>query len=294
MDIGSLQLLCLLKRALHRFEFSFEGDHLQLAAHNDFLKLLQVQDLLLQFALRLLEVADGAFVGTHVSKDANGADTRPSRSRRAEALSVVGITSPEALRGLRLAFRVTPRSTTSRRAAVNWRVFRADEAGDGLFNDLICAEAEELGDGVVGEGNLAFEVRDEHRVRRAFLMTLRVGPRFVEFAHVTEDADCADHLAFVVAKGGCVERGRDDFIGGAARVEEGNGAAERRAPTSRRAAVNSRVSSALMKRETDCSRRFVCAEAEELGDRVEFGEGDFAFEVRDEHGSGAFLMRLSA
>src|SRR5205807_1531988 len=48
--------------------------------------------------------------------------TLPSGSRRAEALSVVGITSPLALRGLSRALRVTPRSTTSRRAAVNSRV----------------------------------------------------------------------------------------------------------------------------------------------------------------------------
>src|SRR5437660_10876792 len=48
--------------------------------------------------------------------------TLPYGSRRAEALRVVGITSPLALRGLSRALRVTPRSTTSRSAAVNSRV----------------------------------------------------------------------------------------------------------------------------------------------------------------------------
>src|SRR5262245_51661657 len=48
--------------------------------------------------------------------------TRPFGSRRAEAFSVVEMTSPEALRGLRRESRVTPFSTTSRRAAVNSRV----------------------------------------------------------------------------------------------------------------------------------------------------------------------------
>src|SRR2546427_5864141 len=48
--------------------------------------------------------------------------TLPSGSRSAEALRVVGITSPLALRGLSRALRVTPRSTTSRRAARNARV----------------------------------------------------------------------------------------------------------------------------------------------------------------------------
>src|SRR5207245_1574608 len=45
--------------------------------------------------------------------------TLPSRSRRLLALSVVGMTSPLALRGFRRTLRVTPRSTTYRRAATN-------------------------------------------------------------------------------------------------------------------------------------------------------------------------------
>ena len=48
--------------------------------------------------------------------------TVPSTSLRAEALRVVGMTSPEALRGFRRTLRVTPRSTTSRNAAMNSRV----------------------------------------------------------------------------------------------------------------------------------------------------------------------------
>src|SRR3989442_627160 len=48
--------------------------------------------------------------------------TLPSGSRSAEALRLVGMTSPLALRGFRPAFRMTPRSTTSRSAAVNSRV----------------------------------------------------------------------------------------------------------------------------------------------------------------------------
>src|SRR5215211_2685129 len=48
--------------------------------------------------------------------------TLPSESRRAEAFSDVGMSSPVALRGLSTASRVTPRSTTSLSAAVNSRV----------------------------------------------------------------------------------------------------------------------------------------------------------------------------
>ncbi len=51
--------------------------------------------------------------------------TLPSESRSAAALRLVGITSPEALRGLRTTLRVTPRSTTSSRAATNSRVSSA-------------------------------------------------------------------------------------------------------------------------------------------------------------------------
>ncbi len=48
--------------------------------------------------------------------------TLRSGPRRAEAFNVVGMTSPLALRGLSLASRVTPRFTTSARAAMNSRV----------------------------------------------------------------------------------------------------------------------------------------------------------------------------
>src|SRR5882672_12400324 len=46
----------------------------------------------------------------------------PLGSRRAEAFRLAGMTSPLALRGFRTTFRMTPRSTTSRSAAVNSRV----------------------------------------------------------------------------------------------------------------------------------------------------------------------------
>ena len=92
--------------------------------------------------------------------------TRPSGSRRAEAFSVVGMTSPVALRGFSRALRVTPFSTTSRRAAVNSRV------SSGLMNrDSDCSitssgrKPSSCGDGVVGLEDLALQVGDEHRVR---------------------------------------------------------------------------------------------------------------------------------
>src|SRR6266516_3782921 len=60
--------------------------------------------------------------------------TLPSESRSAAALRLVGITSPEALQR--------------------------------LLDDLVLAEAEQLGDRVVGLEDLPLQVGDEHRVGR--------------------------------------------------------------------------------------------------------------------------------
>src|SRR5256885_11856267 len=93
--------------------------------------------------------------------------TVPSGSRNAEAFSVVGMISPEALRGLSRAFRVTPRATTSRSAAMNSRV-----SSTLMKRDSDCSSTSSLRnpqervDGVVGLEDLALEVGDEDRVGR--------------------------------------------------------------------------------------------------------------------------------
>jgi hypothetical protein len=56
--------------------------------------------------------------------------TLPAESRKADAFSEVGITSPVADRGLRTALRVTPCSTTSFSAAVNSRVSSSEMKRD--------------------------------------------------------------------------------------------------------------------------------------------------------------------
>ena len=77
------------------------------------------------------------------------------------------MTSLLALRGFRTTFRMTPRSTTSRSAAVNSRVssglMKRDER---LLEHLVLAEAEQLRDGIVRLQDLAFEIGDEYRVGR--------------------------------------------------------------------------------------------------------------------------------
>src|SRR6516162_2692883 len=86
--------------------------------------------------------------------------TRPSGSRRAEAFSVVGMTSPLALRGLSLALRVTLGDHLAQRRGELPRLLGADEARQRLLDQLRPAEAEQLRDGVVGLEDLALEVGD--------------------------------------------------------------------------------------------------------------------------------------
>src|SRR5439155_13320069 len=63
---GRLELLVL---PLEVLELLLERDHFQLAADDDLLELLEVEDLLLQLGLGLLEVPDDLLVGSHVTED---------------------------------------------------------------------------------------------------------------------------------------------------------------------------------------------------------------------------------
>src|SRR5213083_540627 len=128
--------------------------------------------------------------------------TRPSALRSAAAFRLVGMTSPDAERGGELAL-----------------LLRADEARERLLEQLVLAEAQQLGDGIVGLQDLALEVGDEHRVGRVFDQALRVPPRLVELAHVAQDADRADHLAVRAAQGGGVQARRNDLAAGAPGIE---------------------------------------------------------------------------
>src|SRR5262249_31681107 len=64
---------------LQLFQLLLQGDHLELPADDDFLELFQVQDLLLELAFGLLQVAHYLLVGAHVAEDADGADHFPVR-----------------------------------------------------------------------------------------------------------------------------------------------------------------------------------------------------------------------
>src|SRR5207249_9766750 len=74
------------------------------------------------------------------------------------------------------------------------RLLGADEAGQGLLEQLVRAKAEQRRHGVVGLEDLALEIGDEYWVGGVLDETLSVGPGLVELAHVAQDADGADHF----------------------------------------------------------------------------------------------------
>src|SRR2546428_758583 len=223
-------------------QLPFQGDHLELAADDDLLEFLEVQDLLLQFRLGLLEVADDLLVGTHVAQDADGPD-HPSvgvaQSRGVERrgddfpTGAAGVEDDVArdaamigvLRGRGLARLVRARPCVlafddlAQRGQELAGFFGRDDARERLLDQLVRAEAQQGEDRVVGLEDFALEVRDEHRVRGVFDQALRVRAGLVELAHVAEHADGADHLAFGVAQSRGVERRGDDLPAGAPGVE---------------------------------------------------------------------------
>src|SRR5207249_3255363 len=93
-------------------------------------------------------------------------------------------------------------------------LFRADEARYGLLDNFVSAESKKLRDGIIGQSDLALKVCYEHRVGSVLNQAFRVGPCFVQLAHVAQDADRPDDSPLGVTQGGGVEAGRDYFAGG--------------------------------------------------------------------------------
>src|SRR6266478_256272 len=179
--------------------------------------------------------------------------TLPSGSRSAEALSVVGMTSPLALRGLSRAFRVTPRSTTSRNAAVNSRVSSAL-----MKRDSDCSSTSSVRNpSSVETASLACRIlpsRSETNTGSgAFLIKLSAYARALSNSRMSRrmpmapiilppGSRSAEALRLAEMTSPLALRG----LSRAFRVTP-------RSTTSRRAARNSRVSAGEMIRESDCS-----------------------------------------
>src|SRR5438128_1575752 len=132
-------------------QLPFQGDHLELAADDDLLEFLEVQDLLLQFRLGLLEVADDLLVGTHVAQDADGPDHPSVGVAQSRGIERRGDDFPAGAAGVetRVA-RHAPLHHLAQRGGELPCLLRADEAGERLLEHLVLAEAEELRDRVVG------------------------------------------------------------------------------------------------------------------------------------------------
>src|SRR6059036_3840192 len=200
----------------------FEGDHLQLAADDYFFEFLEVQDLLLELALGLLQVANHLLVFAHVAQDADGADHPAARVAQRRGVEGRGDHLPAGAAGVQV--RVAGDAALDDLAEGRGELaclLGADEAGQRLLEQLVGPEAEQRGDGVIGLQDLALEVGDEDRVGGVLNEALGVRAGLVELAHVAQDTDRADHLAVRVAQRRSVERRGDHFPAGAARVEAG-------------------------------------------------------------------------
>src|SRR3989475_8070 len=132
-------------------QLPFQGDHLELAADDDLLEFLEVQDLLLQFRLGLLEVADDLLVGTHVAQDADGPDHSSVGVAQSGGVERRRDDFPAGASGVeaRVARRA-PLHHLAQRGGELPCLLRADEARERLLEHLVLAEAEELRDRVVG------------------------------------------------------------------------------------------------------------------------------------------------
>src|SRR3989441_337590 len=269
------------------FQLPFEGDHLELAADDHLLELLEVQDLLLQLGLGLLEVADHLLVGAHVAEDADGAD---DLAVIAEGGGVEGGGDDLAAGAAGVEAGVpgyAARDDLTEGGAQLPGLLGADEAGERLLDQLVRAEAEQGEDGVVGLEDLALEVGDDEGVGGVLDEALGVGAGLVELAHVAEDADGADDLAVGVAEGGGIEGGGDALAAGAAGVEAGVAGDAARDDLAEGGGELTGLLGADEARER-LLQHLVGAEAEELGDGV-VGLEDLALEVGDEHGVGGVL-----
>src|SRR3989441_7432985 len=110
-------------------QLPFQGDHLELAADDDLLEFLEVQDLLLQFRLGLLEVADDLLVGTHVAQDADGPDHPSVGVAQSRGVQRRGDDFPAGAAGVEAGVaRHPPCNHPPRGGGVAPWVLRADEA----------------------------------------------------------------------------------------------------------------------------------------------------------------------
>src|SRR3989442_1665948 len=173
----------------HALQLLLEGNHLQLATHDHFLEFLEIQNLLLQLALGLLQVANHLLVLAHVTQDADGADDLAFGVAQGRSVEGGGDDLAAGAAGVQAG--------VARDAALNdlakgggelAGLLGADEARQRLLDQLIRAEAEEGEDGVVGLQDLPLEIGDEDGVRRVLDEALCVSSGLVQLPHVAQNA----------------------------------------------------------------------------------------------------------
>src|SRR5213594_2546634 len=219
--------------------------------------------------------------------------TRPSRSRRLLALRVVGMTSPLALRGFRRTLRVTPRSTTSRRAATNSWVSWGE-----MNRDSDCSISSSGRNPSSSEqASLTWRIlpsRSETNTGSgAFLIRLSAYARALSSSRMSRRMPIAPIALPSASRRALALR----VVGMTSPVAlRGFRRASRvtpRSTTSRRATTNSCVSLGEMNRDSDCSisssgRNPSSSEQASLTWRI------LPSRSETNTGSGAFLIRLSA
>jgi len=180
--------------------------------------------------------------------------TVPSGSRRAEALRVVGMSSPEALRGFSRTLRVTPRSTTSRSAAMNSLV----SSGEMMCDRDCSITSSGRNPSRAKTASFACRIFPRRSLTNtgsgAFLMRLSA------YARALSSSRMSRRIPITPMAWPAPSRSADAFnVVGMTSPEALPGLRRRfrvtpRSTTSRTAATNSWVSGGLRKRETDCSR----------------------------------------
>src|SRR2546422_1051180 len=135
----------------HALQLLLEGNHLQLATHDHLLEFLEVQNLLLQLALGLLEVANHLLVLAHVTQNADSADHLAVRVTQRRGVEGRGDHLPaRAPRVEPGVARDAPLHDFPQRRRELPGLLGADEARERLLEELVRAEAEERGHRVVG------------------------------------------------------------------------------------------------------------------------------------------------
>src|SRR5437870_2033678 len=129
----------------------FQGDHLQLAADDYFFEFLEIQDLLLELALGLLQVANHLLVFAHVAQDADGADYSAARVAQRRGVERRGDHFPAGAAGVEAGVAGDPALHDLPEGGQELpSLIGGDDARERLLDQLIRAEAEEGEDGVVG------------------------------------------------------------------------------------------------------------------------------------------------